>query len=122
MSNPPHWQSHPSQIMQAPLPLPPLPPPLAHKVWILNCKSCNTFLTNRGMKMVDDYVMSCYPLWDNNRLDFLTLFLIKNSSDNVVLLLQPNVPLYSTDVMPINCSTHSSSSQASLSAAVALGT
>ncbi|KAI0028381.1 hypothetical protein K488DRAFT_73803, partial [Vararia minispora EC-137] len=33
--------------------LPPPPPPaqpIAHKVWILDCKTCQTFLTNRGMK------------------------------------------------------------------------
>ncbi|KAI9068351.1 hypothetical protein FKP32DRAFT_1663791 [Trametes sanguinea] len=26
------------------------PPPIPHKVWILDCKTCGTFLTNRGMK------------------------------------------------------------------------
>ena len=26
-------------------------PPVAHKVWILNCTACNMFLTNRGMKV-----------------------------------------------------------------------
>lgn len=28
-----------------------LPAPRAHKVWILDCKACGTFLTNRGMKV-----------------------------------------------------------------------
>ncbi|KAI0371115.1 hypothetical protein BV20DRAFT_212390 [Pilatotrama ljubarskyi] len=28
----------------------PPPQPIPHKVWILDCKSCGTFLTNRGMK------------------------------------------------------------------------
>ncbi|KAI0768736.1 hypothetical protein BD413DRAFT_605207 [Trametes elegans] len=51
------------------------PPPIPHKVWILDCKSCGMFLTNRGMK--------------------------------AVLLLRPNVPLYSTDALPINCSAFS---------------
>ncbi|KAI0633706.1 hypothetical protein C8Q77DRAFT_1042139, partial [Trametes polyzona] len=55
----------------------PPPPPIPHKVWILDCKSCGKFLTNRGMK--------------------------------AVLLLRPNVPLYSTDALPINCSAFSPS-------------
>lgn len=38
-----------SQSMQLP-PLP-QPPSLAHKVWILDCRSCKTFFTNRGMKV-----------------------------------------------------------------------
>ncbi|TDL26280.1 hypothetical protein BD410DRAFT_742892 [Rickenella mellea] len=46
-----------------------------HKVWILDCKSCRTFLTNRGMK--------------------------------AVLLLRPNVSLFSTDALPANCSAFS---------------
>ncbi|KAF8530459.1 hypothetical protein BU17DRAFT_79235 [Hysterangium stoloniferum] len=48
------------------------PPPILQEVYILDCKSCDTFLTNRGMK--------------------------------AVLLLQPEVPLYSSDALPINCS------------------
>ena len=31
--------------------IPPPPPQVAHKVWLLDCKSCLTFLTNRGMKV-----------------------------------------------------------------------
>lgn len=57
-----------------------LPAPQSHKVWILDCKSCETFLTNRGMK--------------------------------AVLLLRPNVPLYSTDALPANCSAFASISGA----------
>ena len=30
--------------------MPPPPPPL-HKVWIVDCKACGMFLTNRGMKV-----------------------------------------------------------------------
>lgn len=52
------------------------PPPIPHKVWILDCKSCGTFLTNRGMK--------------------------------AVLLLRPNVSLYSSDALPVNCSAYPS--------------
>lgn len=50
-----------------PLPLPaPYPPPsyvrtAMHKVWILDCKSCRTFLTNRGMKVRHSLLShSCY--------------------------------------------------------------
>ncbi|KIM40193.1 hypothetical protein M413DRAFT_173673 [Hebeloma cylindrosporum] len=50
-------------------------PPVAHKVWILNCIACNMFLTNRGMK--------------------------------AVLLLRPNVSLFSSDALPANCSAYS---------------
>lgn len=38
------------QIPGNPYPAP-SPPQLTHKVWILDCKSCDTFLTNRGMKV-----------------------------------------------------------------------
>ncbi|KAJ7251540.1 FAM72 protein-domain-containing protein [Mycena haematopus] len=55
-----------------PHPYAPPPPPVSHKVWILDCKSCGTFLTNRGMK--------------------------------AVLLLRPNVALYSSDALPVNSS------------------
>lgn len=48
-----HWQNHPAanHYPSNPYPSPPPPPPIAHKVWILDCKSCGTFLTNRGMKV-----------------------------------------------------------------------
>lgn len=60
------------------IPYPTPPSPIAHKVWILDCKNCHMFLTNRGMK--------------------------------AVLLLRPNVSLYSSDALPVNCSPYNSSS------------
>lgn len=46
---------HSAALMTGWLPHPPrmtrLPPPILHKVWILDCQSCGTFLTNRGMKV-----------------------------------------------------------------------
>ncbi|KAI0958394.1 hypothetical protein AcV7_004225 [Taiwanofungus camphoratus] len=77
LANPP-WHPH---VRVHPVLSP--PPPITHKVWILDCKSCGTFLTNRGMK--------------------------------AVLLLRPNVPLYSTDALPINCSAYSASLETSAS-------
>ncbi|KAG2150455.1 hypothetical protein DEU56DRAFT_729077 [Suillus clintonianus] len=77
------WQTHVSMSMvqHNSYPPPSLPPAqLAHKVWILDCKSCGTFLTNRGMK--------------------------------AVLLLRPNVSLFSTDALPINCSAYTSNPDA----------
>lgn len=53
----------------------PQPAPVQHKVWILDCRSCDLFLTNRAMK--------------------------------AVLLLRPNVSLYSSDASPVNCSAYS---------------
>ncbi|KAH7339641.1 hypothetical protein B0J17DRAFT_369127 [Rhizoctonia solani] len=50
----------------------PPPPVTGHKVYMLDCNSCGTFLSNRGMK--------------------------------AVLLLRPNIALFSTDAMPVNCS------------------
>ncbi|KAJ7287420.1 hypothetical protein C8J57DRAFT_585599 [Mycena rebaudengoi] len=70
------WQS---QLHVFPYGTPP-PPPIAHKVWILDCKSCGAFLTNRGMK--------------------------------AVLLLRPNVALYSSDALPVNCSAYTTNPQA----------
>ncbi|KAF9481539.1 hypothetical protein BDN70DRAFT_930777 [Pholiota conissans] len=67
-----------------PYPPPPPPPALAHKVWILDCRSCGKFLTNRGMK--------------------------------AVLLLRPNVSLYSSDALPVNCSAYSPAPAAPLPA------
>ncbi|KAJ4483297.1 hypothetical protein J3R30DRAFT_3447444 [Lentinula aciculospora] len=60
-----HWNSAPPPAVQQ---------PVAHKVWIIDCRSCGLFLTNRGMK--------------------------------AVLLLRPNVPLYSSDALPANCSAY----------------
>ncbi|KAL1695428.1 hypothetical protein GGG16DRAFT_121651 [Schizophyllum commune] len=42
------WHAH--LVAQNPYPLPPPPPPVAHKVWLIDCRTCGTFLTNRGMK------------------------------------------------------------------------
>lgn len=45
------WQHpYPRVIQVQPFVAPP-PSPLPHKVWILDCKACGTFLTNRGMKV-----------------------------------------------------------------------
>ncbi|KAJ7446172.1 FAM72 protein-domain-containing protein [Mycena galericulata] len=55
-------------------------PPIAHKVFILDCKKCKLFLSNRGMK--------------------------------AVLLLRPNVALYSSDALPVNCSAYTSNPNA----------
>ena len=46
---PAYWQPHIPLLQHNPYP-PPQPPQLVHKVWILDCRSCGTFLTNRGMK------------------------------------------------------------------------
>lgn len=41
----------PLSVLFFPMP-PSMPePPVLHKVWILDCKSCGKFLTNRGMKV-----------------------------------------------------------------------
>ncbi|EGN99999.1 hypothetical protein SERLA73DRAFT_180355 [Serpula lacrymans var. lacrymans S7.3] len=74
------WQAHPSIAQSNPYPPLPPPPQLVHKVWILDCNSCGTFLTNRGMK--------------------------------AVLLLRPNVSLFSTDALPINCSAYTTNPDA----------
>lgn len=39
------WLPHHPTMTRVP------PPPILHKVWILDCQSCGTFLTNRGMKV-----------------------------------------------------------------------
>ncbi|KAJ8076550.1 hypothetical protein PM082_000973 [Marasmius tenuissimus] len=56
-ASPPHpvWRPQPQVHLfpHNPYPQPYQPPrPIAHKVWIIDCKSCGTFLTNRGMKAV----------------------------------------------------------------------
>lgn len=44
--------SEPIQATQAPLPPRPVSPsPLLHKVFRLSCRSCDTFFTNRGMRV-----------------------------------------------------------------------
>ncbi|KAI6046065.1 hypothetical protein EDC04DRAFT_2558740 [Pisolithus marmoratus] len=72
------WPAHPP-LLHYPPPSAPTQP-LPHKVWILDCRACGTFLTNRGMK--------------------------------AVLLLRPNVSLYSTDALPANCSVYSTNPDA----------
>ncbi|GJE95893.1 hypothetical protein PsYK624_120840 [Phanerochaete sordida] len=44
----PGWLPHPPHRVAPMVP----PPPLLHKVWLVDCKACGTFLTNRGMKAV----------------------------------------------------------------------
>jgi hypothetical protein len=43
--------SHALHLLQNSIQLPPPPQMLLHKVWILDCKSCGAFFTNRGMKV-----------------------------------------------------------------------
>lgn len=50
----PGWLPHPPMSRAAPMPP---PPPVLHKVWIVDCKACGGFLTNRGMKV--SIVTSC---------------------------------------------------------------
>jgi hypothetical protein len=69
-------------------------PSFAHKVWLLECKHCQMFLTNRGMKVRVDH-LDRYPLIQGCL------------SPQAVLLLRPHVPLYSTDALPVNCSAYS---------------
>ncbi|KAE9411352.1 hypothetical protein BT96DRAFT_961284 [Gymnopus androsaceus JB14] len=65
----------------APLPTQPsVQQPVPHKVWIVDCKTCGAFLSNRGMR--------------------------------AVLLLRPNVPLFSTDALPSNTSAFTSNPEA----------
>ena len=70
-------------------------PPIAHKVWLLECKHCLTFLTNRGMKVRVVRWYAQRPVIKGR------------SSPQAVLLLRPHVALYSTDALPVNCSAHS---------------
>jgi hypothetical protein len=70
-------------------------PPVAHKVWLLECKHCLTFLTNRGMKVR----VVC---WHARRA-----VIDGRSSPQAVLLLRPHVALFSTDALPVNCSAYS---------------
>ena len=43
-------------------PSPEVDPLQLHKVWIVDCKSCGTFLTNRGMKVIPLRPTIKYPL------------------------------------------------------------
>ena len=41
----------------------PPPPPIPHKVWILDCKACSMFLTNRGMKVSESSHPQILPIF-----------------------------------------------------------
>lgn len=71
------------------------PPPLLQEVYILACKSCDTFLTNRGMRVC----LICPIVFALPQFILLIFHSIQ-----AVLLLQPDVPLYSSDALPVNCS------------------
>ncbi|KZT65920.1 hypothetical protein DAEQUDRAFT_489299 [Daedalea quercina L-15889] len=62
----PPWYTARMQYFPPPPPPPPpaaAPPAPVHKVWILDCKSCGTFLTNRGMKNhAPRYARATHPL------------------------------------------------------------
>ena len=45
------WQNPYTRVLQVQPFVAPPPPPIPHKVWILDCKACGMFLTNRGMKV-----------------------------------------------------------------------
>ena len=62
-----HPAFHPSHATHIPTQQPPAPQ--SHKVWILDCKSCGTFFTNRGMK-----VGECSFCLNRCNLAFLRLF------------------------------------------------
>lgn len=96
---PANWQPHVPFLHHNPYP-PPHPPQLVHKVWILDCRACGTFLTNRGMKA------SFLPISDGFRFPKTDLTL------QAVLLLRPNVSLFSTDALPVNCSAYSTNPDA----------
>lgn len=70
-------------------------PSVAHKVWLLECKHCLTFLTNRGMKVRVVRWHALRPVIEGR------------SAPQAVLLLRPHVALYSTDALPVNCSAYS---------------
>ena len=209
------WQNPYTRTIQVQPFVAPPPPPIPHKVWILDCKGCGTFLTNRGMKVSESFrltliCMLCpIPAWTiraspvrgsilasikrslvcvcnlerrcmrcsaslpvignvggvlwyttliplhiyshAHTVDsqvrrgymhgkggpslataFLPIAAATNETDELpsqaVLLLRPNVPLYSTDALPINCSAFSAEledpahgSSASMSSATSAG-
>lgn len=96
-----NWQSHIHIHHHNPYP-PPQPPQLVHKVWILDCRSCGTFLTNRGMKA------SLLPI----SFSYVHPAPKSNPIFQAVLLLRPNVSLFSTDALPVNCSAYSTNPDA----------
>ena len=94
-----NWQPHIPFLHHNPYP-PPQPPQVVHKVWILDCRSCGTFLTNRGMKA------SLLPVLEGSPC------LKTDLNFQAVLLLRPNVSLFSTDALPVNCSAYSTNPDA----------
>lgn len=64
---PESWPTHVPGVQQNPYPTLPPPPQVPHKVWILDCKTCHTFLTNRGMEVGDPMLLQNYkpdkPWW-----------------------------------------------------------
>ncbi|KAJ7072229.1 hypothetical protein C8F01DRAFT_1103042 [Mycena amicta] len=85
------WHSHLHYV-----PPQPSPPPVAHKVYILDCATCNIFLTNRGMKAVLLYGCGQGP-------SYLAPY---------SCLCRPSVALYSSDSLPVNCSVYTSNPHA----------
>ncbi|ORY88956.1 FAM72 protein-domain-containing protein [Leucosporidium creatinivorum] len=73
------WTTSTSSLQE-----PPAPPPPVHRVYVLRCASCDTFLSDRGMR--------------------------------AVLLLKPNIVLFSTDAHPCNASTLAPEKQQELAA------
>jgi hypothetical protein len=74
----------------------PTPNP-GQKVYIVDCATCGSFLSSRGMKASLLFVISFN-------------FLCQLTSDQAVLLLRPHIALYSTDALPVNCSAHATCS------------
>jgi len=66
---------------------------IQHKLWILDCRSCGSFLTNRGMKVPPNSLPQNQPSFAHLRT-------------------RPNVALFSTDALPVNCSAYSSNPDA----------
>jgi len=77
------------------------PPPIPQEVFILDCKSCDTFLTNRGMSVC------------TSPSSYIPLLKAEIARIQAVLLLQPDVSLYSSDALPANCSVCPGTSQLS---------
>ena len=77
------------------------PPQILHKVFRLSCASCHTFFTNRGMR-VSTIQTQCPSI------NMVSIRFIRQRQ--AVLLLCPNIHLYSTDAMPANCSSPPASS------------
>ena len=115
------YHSHRQELLQLPYPTPPAaerPPPVSatvpiHRVYILRCATCDTFLSDRGMRV------SAFPA--RSRLTgmlvaSLVARVIKQDlpkesvADHLplpqaVLLLKPHIILFSTDSAPANSAT-----------------